>query len=74
MTEIFNISNDCDASSETSCRVAATRVYAELKKSGVGERSAFNAAVHLFRHRHPEAPASDAPYIVADWLEPQATH
>jgi len=74
MTEIFNISNDCDASSETSCRAAATRVYAELKKSGVGERSAFNSAVHLFRHRHPEAPASDAPYIVADWLEPQATH
>lgn len=52
------------------CQSAAMRAYGELRGHGVRDRDAFNAAVRVFRHHHPETPFHEANYVVADWLAP----
>ena len=59
---------------DATCRMAATRAYAELRENGVGDQHAFGAAVRVFQYHHPEAAKRDATYIVADWLDPEAQH
>ena len=62
---------DCGESG--ACRMAATRAYEELRSHGVRDRDAFNAAVRVFRHHHPNAPFREANFTVADWLAPEAS-
>lgn len=55
------------------CYTAATRAYAELRRLGQSEADAYNAAVRVFRHHHPETPRIEAYQQVADWLEESDT-
>lgn len=50
------------------CREAVTRAYRSMGRSGVPERQAFEAAVQLYRIRHPGLSAPDAGQILAGWL------
>jgi hypothetical protein len=68
----MTISEYTDCLVDAPCRAAATRAYDELKSHGVKDPRAFGAAVRVFQHHHPEAPARDAHFIVADWLDPEA--
>jgi hypothetical protein len=68
----MTISEYADCLVDAPCRVATTRAYEGLKNSGVQDPRAFGAAVRVFQHHHPEAPARDAHFIVADWLDPEA--
>ena len=52
------------------CRDAAMRAYAALRRSGVIDPHAFEAAVTVYHHHHPEAQPRQARHIVADWLAP----
>jgi hypothetical protein len=66
-----------DISAETylegsACREAALRAYAGLRASGVVDLRAFEAAVTVYRHHHPESPPRQARHVVAEWLAPDA--
>lgn len=56
----------------SACREAAMRAYSALRASGVIDPRAFEAAVTVFRHHHPEAQVRHARHIVAEWLAPDA--
>ena len=51
------------------CKQAALRAYGELRARGKSDPAAFNAAVAVYRHHHPETPGSEPNYIVAGWIE-----
>lgn len=51
------------------CRNATTKAYSELRKLGETENDAYDAAVRVYRHHHPEHPRIQAYEIVADWLD-----
>lgn len=51
------------------CRIATTKAYDELRKLGENEGDAYDAAVRIYRHHHPEHPRIQAYETVADWLE-----
>ncbi|NQU70969.1 MAG: hypothetical protein HQ514_10490 [Rhodospirillales bacterium] len=51
------------------CKQAALRAYAELRSRGKTDPAAFDAAVAVYRHHHPESPRRDSNYIVAGWIE-----
>ncbi len=52
------------------CRDAAMRAYEALRAGGVLDPHAFEAAVTIFRHHHPDALPRQARYIVAEWIAP----
>ena len=56
----------------SACREAALRAYAGLRASGVVDPRAFEAAVTVYRHHHPESLPRQARHIVAEWLAPEA--
>ncbi|MBI1181624.1 MAG: hypothetical protein GC201_13815 [Alphaproteobacteria bacterium] len=56
----------------SACREAALRAYRSLRDSGVIDRHAFEAAVRVFRHHHPETYPLQARHIVAEWIAPDA--
>jgi hypothetical protein len=58
---------DCDMSD--ACYRAVTTVYRELRARGKSDRVSFNSALAVFRHHHPSVLATEAPYIVAEWIE-----
>jgi hypothetical protein len=51
------------------CKQAALRAYHELRTRGTTDPAAFNAAVAVYRHHHPETPTRESNYIVAGWIE-----
>ena len=51
-----------------SCKAAATRAYRELRQRGVPDRSAFEAAVNVYRCYHPESAGNEARRVVCDWI------
>ena len=51
------------------CRAATLKAYRELAKSTQREDRAYDAAVRVFRHYHPESQRIDAYQTVADWLD-----
>ena len=51
------------------CRIATLRAYEMLKDSGQREDRAYNAAVRVYRHFHPQVPRVEAYGVVADWLD-----
>lgn len=55
------------------CRTATTKAYDELRKLGESDGDAYDAAVRVYRHHHPEHPRIEAYQIVADWLEQHET-
>lgn len=55
------------------CRAAATRAYRELRRKGIMDMEAFDVAVRVFKHHHPEADPGEARFAVADWLVPEAS-
>jgi hypothetical protein len=52
------------------CRQATLRAYNGLRARGVIDPHAFDAAVTVFRHHHPEARPQQARHIVAEWIAP----
>lgn len=50
------------------CQVAVTRAYHDLRARGLGDRTAFFAAVRLCAIRHPERGQADCIDTVAGWL------
>ena len=48
------------------------RAYQELRDRGLIDPDAFEAAVRVFRHHHPETRTGDARLVVADWIAPDA--
>ncbi len=53
------------------CRAATTRAYRELRRKGIVDMEAFDVAVRVFRHHHPETEQREARHAVADWLVPE---
>ena len=51
------------------CQIAAIRAYRTLIESGQREDRAYEAAVRVFRHYHPDRPHVEAYQAVADWLD-----
>ena len=51
------------------CKRAALRAYRELRARGSADPAAFDAAVAVYRHYHPETAPRESNYIVANWLE-----
>ncbi len=51
------------------CRDATLRAYKELTEAGQREDRAYDSAVRVFRHYHPESSRVEAYQVVADWLE-----
>jgi hypothetical protein len=51
------------------CYAATTKAYDELRKLGKSEGNAYDAAVRIYRHHHPEQPRIEAYRVVADWLD-----
>ena len=51
------------------CKQAALRAYQELRDRGKTDPAAFNAAVAVYRHHHPETPRRESKHIVAGWIE-----
>lgn len=51
------------------CKRAALRAYAELRTRGKTDPAAFDAAVAVYRHHHPETPKDESNFIVAGWIE-----
>jgi len=49
------------------CRVAVERVYRELCARAEPPEWAFEAALTLYRHNHPEVPVAAAMREVRDW-------
>ena len=47
------------------------RAYQEMKRCGRRDDHAYEVAVHLFRHYHPEYKRLEAFEIVAGWLDEQ---
>ncbi len=72
MVEYEKVVRMSNCSDPRACQSAAMRAYSELCRSGVWDRDAFNAAVRVFRHHHPETPSHEARYVVADWLATEA--
>jgi len=58
----------CDVTINCACREAVVRAYGELKEKKVPNIAAFDSAVRIFRYHHPEIPALDARFTVADWI------
>lgn len=58
---------DCDDSD--ACYRAVMTAYRQLRERGESDRVSFNSALAVFRHHHPEVPASKAPYVVAEWID-----
>ena len=50
------------------CYKAVTNAYRQLKNRGLSDDVCFDSAIKVFRHYHPELPARQAPYVVADWV------
>jgi hypothetical protein len=57
----------CDVSD--TCYRAVTTAYRELRARGETDRVSFHSALAVFRHYHPEVPAGEAPYVVAEWID-----
>ncbi len=55
------------------CKQAALRAYGELRARGRTDPAAFKATVEVYRHHHPETPARESNYIVADWIGERET-
>ncbi len=55
------------------CQKAVTNTYVELRKANHDEARAFDAAVRVYRHYHPEQRRLDAFQTVADWLDQTET-
>ena len=53
------------------CHDAALRAYQTLKDSGRHEEHAYEAAVRIYRHYHPNRPRIEAYQEVAEWLDQQ---
>ena len=51
------------------CRNATLRAYREMRQLGQREDRAYDAAVKVFRHYHPEKERVEAYQVVADWLD-----
>ena len=51
------------------CRKVAVRAYHEMKRCGRRDDHAYEVAVHLVRHFHPEIRRLEAFEIVAEWLD-----
>ncbi len=49
-------------------RSAAVRAYDELRAQGHSDPRAFQTALVIFNLHHPEVPADDAKFFVADWI------
>jgi len=49
------------------CRVAVERVYRELCARAEPPEWAFDAALTLYRHNHPDVPVEVAEREVRDW-------
>ncbi|MEN3951399.1 hypothetical protein [Iodidimonas sp. SYSU 1G8] len=54
------------------CQNAAIRAYEGLRERGVRDLHAFDAAVTVFRHHHPEVRPEQARHAVAEWIAPDA--
>lgn len=52
-----------------SCRDAVTRAYGELRRREVPERAAFEAAITIYRLRHPEQSVARSRDVIAEWLD-----
>ena len=59
-------------SESSASRDAALRAYSALRASGVIDPRAFEAAVTVLRHHHPETQPLHARHILAEWLAPDA--
>ena len=51
------------------CYRAVTMAYRQLRDRGETDRVSFHSALAVFRHHHPEVPATKAPYVVAEWID-----
>ncbi len=51
------------------CQAATLRAHRELRKAGEDEGRAYEVAVRIFRHYHPDSARLDAYQTVADWLD-----
>lgn len=49
-------------------RDASLRAYAELRRRGQPDPSAFEAAVTVLRCRYPQVAPKEARFMVADWI------
>ncbi len=62
--------DDKPACEETdTCYKAVTNAYRQLKLRGERDEVCFHSAVAVYRHYHPEVAPSQAPYVIADWVE-----
>lgn len=50
-------------------RAVVLRAFAELRKCGIAEASAFGSAATLYRLHHPTVSDREARFAIADWLE-----
>lgn len=53
----------------TQCQAAAVRAYREMKRCGRRDDHAYEVAVGLLQHRHPELQRLEAFQLVDEWLE-----
>ena len=51
-----------------SCKSAVRETYAQLRRSGIDESSAFRSALNVLRLRHKDLRPNEAGYLVASWL------
>ncbi|HYD98634.1 MAG TPA: hypothetical protein VEH84_04570 [Alphaproteobacteria bacterium] len=56
------------------CRRAVTRAFRELRGCGQPDRTAYDAALAVFRWHHPEASVSEARETVAAWVWDGVAH
>jgi len=64
-----DVRQDPDCAPTDVCYRAVTTAYRRLRECGATEEVSFKSAVSVFRHHHPEVPATRACYLVADWLD-----
>lgn len=51
------------------CERAVVTAYAELRRKGTDDMSAFQACTSLYRIHHPEASMSEARLLVSEWID-----
>jgi len=50
------------------CKSAVRETYAQLRRNGIDESSAFRSALNVLRLRHKDLRLNEAGYLVASWL------
>jgi hypothetical protein len=58
---------------DCACRAAVTRAFEGMTRSGAPYDSAFDAALRVFRHHHPEHTVGVGE-LVERWLSPESVH